>query len=110
MANSMSEDALFKTLLKNKPQQQPKPPVAQNVRKETPKTPAPAPVETYEKEEPVIESRSVHPVKSAETDKVVESLKDLNSSVNMMYGMMKTVIVPVLVLILIVGIAILVKR
>jgi len=40
---------------------------------------------------------------------VVESINNLNSSVNLMYSLIKTVIAPVLVLILIVGIAILVK-
>lgn len=97
----MSEDALFKALLKNKPQQQ------VPVRKEVQK-PAPAaqPAESYEEKEPVIETP---PVKPLETELVAESLKNLTSSVNMMYGLIKTVIVPVLVLILIVGIAILVK-
>jgi len=109
MANTMSEDALFKALLKNKPPQKqtPKPPAAPAPIKETFKAAAP-PVEIHEMETPVIETR---PVKSShDTDQVVESIKNLTSSVNMMYGLMKTVITPVLVLILIIGIAILVKR
>jgi hypothetical protein len=110
MANSMSEDALFKALLKNKPPQKPiqKLPVAPpqpEPKKETFKAAAP-PVEIHEMEKPVIETR---PVKSNDTDQVVESIKNLTSSVNMMYGLMKTVITPVLVLILIIGIALLVK-
>lgn len=98
----MSEDELFKALLKKKPEAQ------VPVRKEVLR-PAPAaqPAESYEKQEPVIETP---PVKPLETELVVESLKNLTSSVNMMYGLIKTVIVPVLVLILVVGIAILVKR
>jgi hypothetical protein len=110
MANTMSEDALFKALLKNKPPQKqtPKPPAAPQPApiKETFKASAP-PAEIHEMETPVIETR---PVKSShDTDQVVESIKNLTSSVNMMYGLMKTVITPVLVLILIIGIAILVK-
>ena len=101
MANSMSEDALFKALLKNKPQQQ------VPVRKEVQKPAHEAqPAESYEEKEPVIETP---PVKPLEIERVEESLKNLTSSVNMMYGLIKTVIVPVLVLILIVGIAILVR-
>lgn len=109
MANTMSEDALFKALLKNKPPQKqtPKPPAPQPAPiKETFKAAAP-PAEIHEMETPVIETR---PVKSShDTDQVVESIKNLTSSVNMMYGLMKTVITPVLVLILVIGIAILVK-
>lgn len=112
MANSMSEDALFKTLLKNKPQQQPpqqpqRRPAAQTVpARETFRTaPAPQPAESYEKEE----NTATPPVKPVQADFVVESINNLNSSVNLMYGLIKTVIAPVLVLILIIGIAILVK-
>lgn len=112
MANSMTEDALFKTLLKNKPQQQPpqqpqKPPAARTVpTRETFRTvPAVQPAESYEKEEII----ATPPVKPVQVDLVVESIKNLNSSVNLMYSLIKTVIAPVLVLILIIGIAILVK-
>ncbi|MFA4935930.1 MAG: hypothetical protein WC568_08850 [Candidatus Methanoperedens sp.] len=108
MPNSMTEDALYKALLKNKPQQEPqKPPAAQTAPKtETIRTiPAPQPAESYEKEE----ITATPPVKPVQADLVVESIKNLNSSVNLMYGLIKTVIVPVLVLILIVSIAILVK-
>ncbi len=99
----MSEDELFKALLKKKPEAQ------VPVRKEA-QTPAPVPAaqpaESYEKQEPVIETP---PVKPLETELVTESIKNLTASVNTLYGLIKTVIVPVLVLILIVGIAILVK-
>ncbi|MDP2765993.1 MAG: hypothetical protein Q8O41_00855, partial [Candidatus Methanoperedens sp.] len=60
-------------------------------------------------EKPVIETAITPPIKPMETELVVESIKNLNASVNMMYGLIKTVIVPVLVLILIIGIALLVK-
>ena len=106
MANTMSEDALFKALLKNKPPQQQKPPAPQPApKKETIKAAEP-PVETYELETPVIETP---PPRTHDTEQVVEAIKNLTSSVNMMYGLMKTVITPVLVLILVIGIAILVK-
>lgn len=108
MANSMTEDALYKALLKNKPPQQPqKPPAAQPVpARETFRTaPAPQPVVSYEKEE----FAATPPVKPVQADLVAESIKNLNSSVNLIYSLIKTVIAPVLVLILIIGIAILVK-
>ena len=109
MANSMSEDALFKALLKNRPPQQQiqNPPAAPQSapKKETFKAAA-QPVETYEMETQVIETSHV---KSHDTDRVVESIKNLTSSVNMMYGLIKTVITPVLVLILVIGVAILVR-
>ncbi len=97
----MSEDQLFKALLKKKPEEVP-------VKKE-PQRPVPAaqPVEVYKEKEQVIETP---PVKPLETELIVEEIKNLNSSVNMMYGLIKTVIVPVLVFILIVGIAILMRR
>ncbi|MCZ7355733.1 MAG: hypothetical protein O8C66_02860 [Candidatus Methanoperedens sp.] len=104
--SNMSEDALFKALLKNKPpvQAAPKP----QVRKEPVKPVPPAPpVETYE-EKPVVEVR--HEIAPLQADAVAESIKNLTANVNMIYGLMKTVIVPVLVLILIVGIGILIKR
>ncbi len=97
----MSEDELFKALLKKKPEAQV--PVRKEVQKPAPTA---QPAESYEKPEPVIETP---PVKPLETELVIESIKNLNASVNMLHGLIKTVIVPVLVLILIVGIAILVK-
>jgi uncharacterized phage-associated protein len=100
MPNSMSEEELFKTLLKKKPEAQI--PVKKEVLKAVP---AAQPFEVHEKKEPVIET----PVETLDIEPVVDSLKNLTASVNMMYGLVKTVIVPVLVLILIVGIAILLK-
>ena len=97
----MSEDQLFKALLKKKPE-------AQVPAKKEPQRPVPAakPVEVYKEKEPVIETP---PVKPLETELIVEEIKTLTSSVNMMYGLIKTVLLPVLVLILIVGIAILMR-
>jgi len=116
MAN-MSEDALFKALLKNKPPQQPpKPPVAQNQnipRKEVPGPyPAaqPAERERYQHEEPQPQIERITPVvKPVNLEPVVDSINRLNSSVNMIYGLMKNVIVPVLILTLVISIAIFIK-
>jgi hypothetical protein len=109
MAN-MSEDALFKALLKNKPPQQPpKPAVAQSVpRKEVPKPAAP-PVERYQVEEPVIEPKVIPVVKPVNLEPVVDSINRLNSSIIMIHGMMKTIVTPILILILIVSIGILIQ-
>jgi hypothetical protein len=106
--SNMSEDALFKALLKNKPPAQAAPKPQVPIRKEPAKPiPPPAPpVETYE-ERPVAEVR--HEIAPLQPDAVAESIKNLTANVNMIYGLMKTIIVPVLVLILIVGIGILIK-
>ena len=111
MAN-MSEDALFKALLKNKPPQQPpKPPVAQSIpRKEVPRpSPAEQPVERYQHEEPPAETKITPVVKPINLEPVVDSINRLNSSVNMIYGLMKNIIVPVLILTLVISIAIFVN-
>lgn len=115
--SSMSEEDLFKTLLKNKPPQ--KIQIGQKtqvpVRIEIIKpVPAAQPVETYEKESPVIQTPVIQTYKTPdvnplENELVVESIKNLTASVNTMHGLMKSVIVPVLVLILIVEIMVLIK-
>ncbi|VVB54989.1 Uncharacterised protein [uncultured archaeon] len=110
MAN-MSEDALFKALLKNKPPQQPpKPPVAQSIpRREVPGSyPASQPAERYQHEEPQIE-KITPVVKPVNLEPVVDSINRLNSSVNMIYGLTKNVIVPVLILTLVISIAVFIK-
>lgn len=110
MAN-MSEDALFKALLKNKPPQQPpKPPVAQSIPgREVPGPSAAAqPVERYQHEEPQVE-KITPVVKPVNLEPVVDSINRLNSSVNMIYRVVKNIIVPVLILSLVITIAILVK-
>ena len=96
---SMDEDAMFKALLKNKPQQ-----------KAAPKIPvepvkivqAPRPV--LEVEEQVVEPKLI-PVQTSASP---ESMDKLTASVNMVYGLMRTTVI-VLVLMLVVGIAILIK-
>ncbi|NJD76731.1 MAG: hypothetical protein FIB08_06505 [Candidatus Methanoperedens sp.] len=141
--SSVSEDAMFKALLKNKPE--PKPQVVQKtevqVRREN--TPKPGSEDAMYKallnrpqkqviqkpqvkesapvaqviaapaepkiEVPVIETRVAQGMKPAETEAIVESIKALNASVNMVHGLLKTVIVPVLVLMLLIGIALLIK-
>ncbi len=111
MAN-MSEDALFKAILKNKPPQQPtKPPVAQDEpKKEVPRpVPVAQHVEKYEIQEQPVEKKLPPSVKPLDLGPVVDSINRLNSGVNMIYGIMKNVMVPVLVLILVISIAILVK-
>ena len=110
MAN-MSEDALFKALLKNKPpQQSPKPIVAQSIpRKEIPRPAEAPPVERYQVAEPVIEPKIIPVVQPVNMEPVVDSINRLNSTINMMNGMIKTIITPVLILILIVSIGIFIQ-
>jgi len=109
MAN-MSEDALFKALLKNKPPQQPPKPVAQSIPlKEIPRPAAAPPVERYQVAEPPIEPKITPVVQPVNLEPVVDSINRLNSSINMIQGMVKTIITPILILILIVSIGILVQ-
>jgi hypothetical protein len=101
-----SEDALFKALLKNKPQQ-PLKPMAVPVKKEFPK-PVPPPVEA--RPEPVIERIIPPPTPpKIDLDPVTDSIIRLNSTLNQLHGTIKTIIVPILVLILVVAIGILIK-
>lgn len=113
MAN-MSEDALFKALLKNKPA--PKPPAVQAaysapIREVSRPAPVPQPVvEKYQiQEQPPVEIRTAPAVKQIDLDPVVDSIIQLNSSVNMIAGTMKNIITPILILILIVLIGILIQ-
>ena len=110
MAN-MSEDALFKALLKNKPPQQPKPAAAQSVPgKEAPRpSPSPQPVEKYQVEELRVETKMTPVVKQVDPEHVVDSIDRLNASVNMIYGLMKNIVVPVLILTLVTSIVLLIK-
>jgi len=98
-----SEDALFKALLKNKPPQQPpKPPAALVQKKDIPRPPT---VEA--RPEPVIE-RIIPPPK-IDLEPVIDSINRLNSTLNQIHGTIKTIIVPILVLILVVAIGILIR-
>jgi len=106
-----SEDAMFQVLLKNRPQQQSMQPAPQAQVKESAPEPqvsaAPA-LDGSENKNPVIEPVSPA-VNSMQAEAVIELLKDLTASVNMVHSLMKSLIAPVLVLILAVGIVILVK-
>ena len=100
-----SEDAMYNVLLKNKPQQ------TQTVQK-TQARPEPvlAPEPVRKIEEPVVQASvavtpTINPVQNTYSS---ESIEKLASSVNMVYGLLKTAVI-VLVLILVVGIAALIK-
>ncbi len=103
-----SEDAMYHALLKNKPQQ---PSVPRTAASAAPikNIPAAQPII----EEPVMETRipaeaPVEATVQAEIVPSLESMEKLNASVNMVYGLLKTAVI-VLVLLLVVGIAVLVK-
>lgn len=101
-----SEDAMFKALLHNKPA-----PPAQKpqVRAEPRYEPVqPAPQVPRVQEEPVVITQ-VSPPPVVTMEPVVDSINDLTASVNQMQSLMKTTVLPVLILILIVGIGILIK-
>jgi hypothetical protein len=101
-----SEDALFKALLKNKPQQSTKP-MAVPVKKEFSR-PVPPPVEA--RPEPVVE-RIIPPPPPPKIDlePVIDSIDRLNSTLNQIHGTIKTIIVPILALILVVAIVIFIQ-
>jgi hypothetical protein len=122
----MDEDAMFKALLKNKPQ--PKQTVSKIIN-EVPAQPArppvrpPAPVQKQQakiepvqtaqqaarvQQEPVVITQ-VSPPPAIKLEPVVDSINNLTASVNQIHGMMKTIVVPVMILILLVGIGILIK-
>lgn len=92
---AMSEDQLFKAILKKKPE-------ARVAVKKEPAL-APQPLVVHEEKKPVVETPAVRPL---DTEHIIEEIKNLTASMNMIYGLIKTVIVPVLVLILIMEIAI----
>jgi len=97
-----SEDAMFKALLHNKPPAQVPRPQA----KVEPVQTAP-PVARVQQEPVVITQVSPPPVIKFEP--VVDSINNLTASVNQIHGLMKTIVVPVMILILLVGIGILIK-
>lgn len=105
-----SEDALFKAILKNKPPQQPqKTPAAPVQKKEIPKPVLP---QVEARPEPVIETRftpSPSPPPKIDLGPVIDSINRLNSTLNQIHGTIKTIIVPILALILIVAIGILIQ-
>jgi len=97
-----SEDAMFKALLHNKPPAQ----VPRQQAKVEPVQTAP-PVARVQQEPVVITQVSPPPVIKFEP--VVDSINNLTASVNQIHGLMKTIVVPVMILILLVGIGILIK-
>ncbi|WP_143311904.1 hypothetical protein [Candidatus Methanoperedens nitratireducens] len=103
---SSSEDAMYKALLRNKPAQQHAPLAQKPQPVKTEPVPAPHAVSTYK--EPVVEAPVIPAVVPVKTDQIEESLKNLTASVNTVQGLLKTAII-VLVLILIVGLASLIK-
>jgi hypothetical protein len=122
----MDEDAMFKALLKNKPQ--PKQTVSKIINEvpaQPPRPPVrpPAPVQKQQakiepvqtappgarvQQEPVVITQ-VSPPPAIKLEPVVDSINNLTASVNQIHGLMKTIVVPVMILILLVGIGILIK-
>lgn len=100
-----SEDAMYKALLHSRPA----PPVQKpQVRVEPrPEPMQPAPQAAVQHEPVVITQVSPPPVVKLEP--VVESINDLTAMVSQMHGLMKTTVLPVMILILLVGIVILIK-
>ncbi len=105
---SYSEDAMYKALLRNKPAQQP-PKATVTTKKEVPKPVQPVQAVEIQKKEQIIEPKVTPPVKMLDLDPVIESLNRVNSNLNQIYGTIKTVILPVLILIIVVEIGILVR-
>ncbi len=137
---SMDEDAMFKALLKNKPQ--PKQSAAGEIREEPARPPAvrppavkgsedamyrallhnkpapkpqvkaqpvqPVPQDAVVKQEPVVITQP-SPPPEMDFAPVVNSINDLKASMNQIHNLLKTMVLPVLVLILIVGIVVLIK-
>ncbi len=105
-ASKGSEDAMFKALLHNRPV-----PPAQKPQVRIEPRPEPmqsAPHAAHVQQEPVeIAQASPPPVMTLEP--VVDSINNLTASVNQLQSLMKTTVLPVIILILLVGIGILVK-
>ncbi len=101
-----SEDAMYKALLRNKPAQQQAPLAQKSQPVRTEPVPAQQTASAYK--EPVIEAPVSPAVAPVQADQIEESIKNLTASVNTVQGLMKTAII-VLVLILIVGLASLIK-
>jgi hypothetical protein len=101
-----SEDAMYKALLHNRPQAPaPKPPVRVEPGYE-PVQQAPQAVRVQQ--EPVVITQ-VSPPPVVKLEPVVDSINNLTASVNQIYGLMKTIVVPVMILTLLIGIGILIK-
>ncbi|MCX9084708.1 MAG: hypothetical protein OIN87_07935 [Candidatus Methanoperedens sp.] len=102
-----SEDALFKALLKNKPTQ-PTKPMAVPVQKRDIQGPVSPRVEI--KQEPVVEKFiPPPPPPKIDLEPVTDSIIRLNSTLNQIHVTIKTIIVPILAMILVVAIVILIR-
>ena len=97
-----SEDAMFKALLHNKP---PAPVPRQQVKVEPVQT---APQVARVQQEPVVITQ-VSPPPVVKLEPVVDSINNLTANVIQIHGLMKSIVVPVIILILLVGIGILIK-
>ncbi len=97
-----SEDAMFKALLHNKP---PAPVPKQQAKLEPVQT---TPQVTRVQQEPVVMTQA-SPPPVIKLEPVVDSINNLSVSVNQIHSLMKTIVVPVMILILLVGIGILIK-
>jgi hypothetical protein len=116
----MDEDAMFKALLNNKPKQT----ISKNANEvpaQPPRPPVPVPKQQAKVEpahtapqvarveqEPVVITQA-NPPPVVKLEPVVDSINNLTASVNQIHGLMKTIVVPVMILILLVGIGILIK-
>ena len=99
-----SEDAMFKALLHNKPA-----PPAQKAQVRVEPVPEPMqPQAAQVQHEPVV-IKQVSPPPVITIEPVVDSINNLTASVNQLQSLMKTTVLPVIILILLVGIGILVK-
>lgn len=101
-----SEDAMFKALLHNRPAPPAQKPPARVEPRYEPVQPAPQAAHVHQ-EPVVITQASPPPVETMEP--VVDSINDLTASVNQLQSLIKTTVLPVIILILLVGIGILVK-
>ena len=101
-----SEDAMYKALLHNRPPTPaPKPPA----RVEPVYEPVqPAPQAAMVQQEPVVMTQ-ISPPPLVKLEPVVDSINNLTAIVNQIHGLIKTIVVPVIILILLVGIGILIK-
>lgn len=97
-----SEDAMFKALLHNRP---PAPVPKQQAKVEPAQT---APQAARVQQEPVV-IKQVSPPPVVKLEPVVDSINNLTAIMNQIHGLIKTIVVPVMILILLVGIGILIK-
>ena len=98
-----SEDAMFKALLHNRPA-----PPAQKPQVRVEPKPEPVQQVAHVQQEPVVITQ-VSPPPVVTMEPVVDSINNLAANVNQLQSLMKTTVLPVIILILLVGIGILIK-